>query len=85
MFTWVQAVKDRCDCFADSYRTLLGVFSGIGKYPAHAVEEAARQANNTGIYSARGFKALVAYNASSMQAEKARKQDINDIYISHED
>ena len=23
MFTWVQAVKDRCDCFADSYRTLL--------------------------------------------------------------
>ena len=22
MFTWVQDVKDRCDCFADSYRTL---------------------------------------------------------------
>ena len=28
---------------------------------------------------------ILAYNASSMQAEKARKQDINDIYISHED
>lgn len=81
MFTWVQAVKDRCDCFADSYKTLLGVCSGIGKYPAHTVEEAARQTNNTDLLGKRHQGPC----ASSMQAEKARKQDINDIYISYED
>ena len=49
----------------DSYRTLLGVFSNIGRHPAEVVEEAAAEALSVNAYSARAFKALVAQQAAA--------------------
>ena len=81
MYEWVQRVKGRWDSAADSYRTLLGVFSWINRYPADLAEEAARQALSSGIYSTRGFKAVLAGCIRRDSDSKKEKQDLNSIYI----
>ena len=85
MLAWVKAVQGRCDNVADSYRTLLGVFSNIGRHPAEVVEEAAAEALSVNAYSARAFKALVAQQAAADARRDVCMSTIDDIYMAHEE
>ena len=85
MLAWVKAVQGRCDNVADSYRTLLGVFSSIGRHPAEVVEEAAAEALSVNAYSARAFKALVAQQAAADARRDVCMSTIDDIYMAHEE
>lgn len=84
MHSWVRTVKARHDNAADSYRTLLGVFSFIRKFPADLVEKAAADALRVGVCSARGFKAFISDHMAEQEKDDARGSSIDDIYISHE-
>lgn len=83
MYEWVQQVKGMWECEADSYRTLLGVFSWIKRFPADIAESAARQALHSGIFSVRGFKAIVSRCIADRDKARQEKQDLNNIYIAH--
>ena len=85
MYEWVQQVKGRWECEADSYRTLLGVFSWIKRFPADIAEAAAQQALNSGIFSVRGFKAIVSRCIAESEKTRQEKQNINSIYIAHKE
>lgn len=73
MYEWVQQVKGMWECEADSYRTLLGVFSWIQRFPADIAEAAASQALHSGIFSVRGFKAIV--SRCIADRDKARRRN----------
>ena len=83
MYRWVQEVKGRWECEADSYRTLLGVFSWIKRFPADIAEAAAQQALHSGIFSVRGFKAIVSRCIADEDKTEREKQSLNSIYIAH--
>ena len=85
MYRWVQEVKGRWECEADSYRTLLGVFSWIRRFPADIAEAAAEQALCSGIFSVRGFKAIVSRCIADSEKTRQEKQNINSIYIAHKE
>ena len=68
-----------------SYRTLLGVFSWIKRFPADIAEAAAQQALNSGIFSVRGFKAIVSRCIADSEKTRQEKQNINSIYIAHKE
>ena len=85
MYEWVLQVKGRWECEADSYRTLLGVFSWIKRFPADIAEAAAQQALNSGIFSVRGFKAIVSRCIADSEKTRQEKQNINSIYIAHKE
>ena len=85
MYRWVQEVKGRWECEADSYRTLLGVFSWIRRFPADIAEAAAQQALSSGIFSVRGFKAIVSRCIADSEKTRQEKQNINSIYIAHKE
>ena len=83
MYRWVQEVKGRWECEADSYRTLLGVFSWIKRFPADIAEAAAQQALHSCIFSVRGFKAIVSRCIADEDKTEREKQSLNSIYIAH--
>ena len=83
MYEWVQQVKGMWECEADSYRTLLGVFSWIQRLPADIAEAAASQALHSGIFSVRGFKAIVSRCIADRDKARQEKQTLNSIYIAH--
>ena len=83
MYEWVQAVKGKWECEADSYRTLLGIFSWIKRVPADIAEAAAEQALRSGIFSSRGFKAIASSYIADREKGIRERQDPNSIYIAH--
>ena len=85
MYEWVQQVKGRWECEADSYRTLLGVFSWIRRFPADIAEAAAQQALDSGIFSVRGFKAIVSRCIADSERARQERQNLNSIYIAHKE
>ena len=85
MYEWVQQVKGRWECEADSYRTLLGVFSWIKRFPADITEAAAQQALDSGIFSVRGFKAIVSRCITDSERTRQERQNLNSIYIAHKE
>ena len=85
MYEWVQQVKSRWECEADSYRTLLGAFSWIKRFPADIAEAAAQQALHSGIFSVRGFKAIVSRCIADSEKTRQEKQNLNSIYIAHKE
>ena len=82
---WVETVLGRFEFEVQGYRTVNTVLCSVRKYCPETVLQAARLANDTGVYSSKGFltfcRQIEARNNINRTEEKP--VDLNDIFCSH--
>ncbi len=82
---WVEAVLGRFEFEVQGYRPVNTVLCGLSKFAPDTVLEAARLANDTGIYSSKGFLAICRQIEARNNADSTeeKRKDLNLFFCSH--